>query len=212
MAFAKESTTTTGTGIVSLGGAMEHCDTFVNVFGSGNVCLYTIVDTTGTNWEFGKGTVTAGSPATLSRTKAYSSSNNNALVNFAAGTKCVFAYSGTDLLSSMNIALKTGAFAADSAGGGVSVVEKGKFDSQNTTGGFVNQIIYTVNSANVQATSTIIVSITRNANSTVGGIVQTYVAGAENIVAGVSFDIRIIRRNGTAIANNEGMTVNYIIL
>jgi hypothetical protein len=43
------------------------------------------------NWEVGVGTVTAGTPNTLSRTTVYSNSaGTTALINFAAGTKTVF--------------------------------------------------------------------------------------------------------------------------
>jgi hypothetical protein len=82
----KETTTTTGTGTVTLAGAATGFQTFAAV-GNGNSTYYTIED--GTDWEVGIGTYTT-SGTTLSRTTVISSSNAGSLVNFAAGTKNVF--------------------------------------------------------------------------------------------------------------------------
>lgn len=84
----KETTTTTGTGTVDLGGAATGFQGFVAGIGDGNTCNYCITD--GTDWEIGVGTVTNGSPDTLSRDTILSSSNAGAAVNFAAGSKDVF--------------------------------------------------------------------------------------------------------------------------
>lgn len=82
----KETTTTTGTGTVTLAGAATGFQTFAAV-GNGNSTYYTIED--GTNWEVGVGTYTS-SGTTLSRTTVISSSNAGSLVNFSAGSKNVF--------------------------------------------------------------------------------------------------------------------------
>lgn len=84
----KETTTTTGTGTVTLLGASTGYQSFAAV-GNGNVTYYTIADQTGGNWEVGLGTYTS-SGTTLSRTTVLSSSNSGSLVNFGAGTKDVF--------------------------------------------------------------------------------------------------------------------------
>lgn len=86
----KESTTTTGTGTVNLGGAAAGFQTFVSGIGTANQCYYAIVQQVPGDWEVGIGTVTSGSPDTLSRTTVYASSNSGSLVNFGAGTKDVF--------------------------------------------------------------------------------------------------------------------------
>ena len=82
----QETTTTTGTGTVTLAGAVSGFQSFSSV-GDGNSTYYTIAG--GTEWEVGIGTYTA-SGTTLSRTTVISSSNSGSLVTFSAGTKNVF--------------------------------------------------------------------------------------------------------------------------
>ena len=87
----KETTTTTGTGTVNLGGAATGgFITFVSGIGTGNRCYYCIQLTSANEWEVGIGTVTSGVPDTLTRTTVLASSNAGALVSFSAGTKDVF--------------------------------------------------------------------------------------------------------------------------
>ena len=82
----KETSTTTGTGTLTLGGAATGYQTFGTAIGSGNTCYYAI--TLDSAWEVGLGTVGTG---TLSRDTVLASSNSGSLVNFGAGTKEVFA-------------------------------------------------------------------------------------------------------------------------
>jgi hypothetical protein len=82
----QETTTTTGTGTVTLAGAATGYQSFAAV-GDGNSTYYTIAG--GSEWEVGIGTYTA-SGTTLSRTTVISSSNAGSLVTFSAGTKNVF--------------------------------------------------------------------------------------------------------------------------
>jgi hypothetical protein len=84
----KETTTTTGTGTVTLLGASTGFQSFAAV-GNANTTYYTITAQTGTEWEVGIGTYTS-SGTTLSRTTVLSSSNGGSLVDFTAGTKDVF--------------------------------------------------------------------------------------------------------------------------
>lgn len=86
----KETTTSTGTGTINLGGAQTGYRTFVSGIGTTNQTDYVIADQNGANWEVGAGVVTSGSPDTLTRATVYASSNAGALVNFTAGTKDVF--------------------------------------------------------------------------------------------------------------------------
>jgi len=82
----QETTTTTGTGTITLGGATIGYQSF-SAIGNANTTYYNITD--GTNWEVGIGTYTS-SGTTLSRDTVLSSSNSGSLVNFPAGSKNVF--------------------------------------------------------------------------------------------------------------------------
>ena len=84
----RESSTTTGTGSIALGGAVTGYQTFGSVLTTGDTTYYTIADQGGANWEVGIGTFT--SPSTLARTTILSSSNGGSIVTFTAGTKDVF--------------------------------------------------------------------------------------------------------------------------
>lgn len=86
----KETSTTTGTGTLSLAGAVANFVGFVAAIGTGNTCYYAIVHQSAAEWEVGIGQVTDATPDTLSRTTVLASSNAGALVNFSAGIKDVF--------------------------------------------------------------------------------------------------------------------------
>ena len=86
----KETSTTTGTGTLSLAGAETGYEGFVAGIGTGNTTYYAIELNSAGEWEVGIGTVTDATPDTLSRDTVISSSNGDALVNFSAGTKNVF--------------------------------------------------------------------------------------------------------------------------
>ena len=84
----KETTTTAGTGTVTLAGAAAGFQSFAAI-GNGNSTYYVITDPATGDWEVGIGTYTS-SGTTLSRTTVLSSSNSGSLVTFAAGSKDVF--------------------------------------------------------------------------------------------------------------------------
>lgn len=84
----RESTTTTGTSAISLGGTSTSFQTFSSNMSNGDTTHYAIVHQTADEWEVGVGTWNTGN--TLTRTTVLSSSNSNAAVSFASGTKDVF--------------------------------------------------------------------------------------------------------------------------
>ena len=84
----QETTATTGTGTLTLGGAVLGFQTFAAI-GNGNTTYYAINDPIAGDWEVGIGTYTS-SGTTLSRDTVLSSSNGGSLVPFASGTKNVF--------------------------------------------------------------------------------------------------------------------------
>jgi hypothetical protein len=86
----KETTTTTGTGTITLLGAATGFQSFA-VIGNGNLTYYTIAGQTVNEWEVGVGTYTS-SGTTLARTTvlANSSGTQPSALSFSAGTKDVF--------------------------------------------------------------------------------------------------------------------------
>ncbi len=127
----QETATTTGTGDITLAGAVTGFSTFASRYSTGDTLYYGINECTsgGTPtgaWEIGLGTYSAAN--TLTRTTVLASSNSDALVSFAAGDKRVFvtmtALQGTRIFSGEGYAkylaaslepdaiesLKTGAF------------------------------------------------------------------------------------------------------
>jgi hypothetical protein len=86
----KETTTTAGTGTVTLLGASTGFQSFA-VIGDANTTFYTIASQTGNEWEVGIGTYTS-SGTTLARTTVLSNSSATqpSALNFSAGTKDVF--------------------------------------------------------------------------------------------------------------------------
>ncbi len=84
----RETSTTTGTGTITLNGAVSNFQSFTAI-GDGNTTFYTITLDSAGEWEVGIGTYTA-SGTTLSRDIVLESSNSGSLVPFSAGTKTVF--------------------------------------------------------------------------------------------------------------------------
>jgi hypothetical protein len=82
----KESSSSSGTGSLTLGGAFPGYQTFNAAITTGSTVYYTIHNLTAgsdTEWEVGVGTFT--SPATLSRDTVFSSSTGSSKVNFTSG-------------------------------------------------------------------------------------------------------------------------------
>jgi hypothetical protein len=84
----RETTTTAGTGTITLAGAVSGYQAF-SAIGNTNTTYYTIAGQGTSEWEVGIGTYTL-SGTTLSRTTVLSSSNAGSIVTFSAGTKDVF--------------------------------------------------------------------------------------------------------------------------
>ena len=83
----KDTTTTTGTGTVTLSGTAPTGYQNFAVIGNGNTTYYTIAG--GSEWEVGVGTYATSGP-TLARTTVLASTNGGNAVSFSAGTKDVF--------------------------------------------------------------------------------------------------------------------------
>ena len=85
----RETTSTTGTGAVTLGGAVGGFQTFAAGIGNSNTTYYAISINTENEWEVGLGTLN-GDSSTLTRTTVLESSNSDSAVDFSAGTKEIF--------------------------------------------------------------------------------------------------------------------------
>ena len=105
----KETTTTMGTGTVTLAGASTGFQSFA-VIGDANTTYYTIAGQAGNEWEVGIGTYTS-SGTTLARTTVLSNSSGTqpSALNFSAGTKDVFVTYPAE-------------FSANAIGGGIGAV------------------------------------------------------------------------------------------
>jgi len=84
----RETTTSTGTGTITLAGAVTGFQTFAAI-GNANTTYCTIAGQGTSEWEVGIGTYTS-SGTTLARNTVLASSNSGSLVNFSSGTKDVF--------------------------------------------------------------------------------------------------------------------------
>lgn len=189
-----ETTTTTGTGALSLAGALTGFRTFVAGVGGGNVCYYAIVHRTSGEWEVGYGTLTAGVPDTLSRTTVLASSNGNALVNFSTGTKDVFVTAPasrtpladpvsliTTLLGGLNV---PGAVTLSSTLA-VDGVVKGL-----NTGATYTGLIQALGGGSVQL-------LPDNNGVVAIGITQTSGANVGDLIIGGASAYRVVRKEGT---------------
>ena len=83
----KETTTTTGTGTYTLGGAVTGFETFTANLSNSDTTYYACTDNT--DFEVGIGTFTA-SGTTLARTTILASSNSNNAVSWSSGTRTIF--------------------------------------------------------------------------------------------------------------------------
>lgn len=111
----KETTDTTGTGTLDLNGAPTGFRGFGDEFTTGNDEIsYLIVDDPDnpTEYEYGKGTFTSGTPDTFARDTVEGSSNAGNKVSFTAGTKTIVA---TPTAEDMNRVLGAGAWGRKSA-------------------------------------------------------------------------------------------------
>jgi hypothetical protein len=193
----QETTSTTGTGPFTLGGAVPNYRTFNTGIGANNTTFYTAADST--NFEVGVGTVGSGG-TTLSRDTVLASSNAGALVNFSAGVKTLFSdYPATNAV----FRLQSGLLNVDM---GALVGTKAQFNTSCTDGDFVyvnDSPTFGATITTGQGVSTGDCAIELGGNRTGDG--ASYIDF--HATAGSDFDARIIRSagvNGTFIVSNTG--------
>jgi hypothetical protein len=107
----KETTATTGTGDITLAGAVDGFQTFGAVLANADTTYYAISHRDANEWEVGLGTYNS-TAGTIARTTVLESSNSGSAVSFTSGTKDIFitlpaekavALDSSDVLSVGNI-------------------------------------------------------------------------------------------------------------
>ena len=151
----RETTTTTGTGTINLGGAVTNFETFAANLSNSDTTYYAIVDNTNGDFEVGLGTFSTGSPNTLARTTPISSSNSNSAVNFGSGTKDVFITTPASKMAFLN------ASGSLISSGGTSLMEVAN-DTTPQLGGDLD-----VNSNGIVSTSNGNIALTPNGTGVV---------------------------------------------
>lgn len=132
----KETSTTTGTGSVTLAGSVTGFRTFASVFSVSDTMYYVIdgVNADGSSsgqWEVGLGTLSGAT--TLARTRVIASSNAGSAVNFSAGTKYVYHTIAAESVIASGVTLSaTGAITALSIAGGTVTSSTPVLDATQT--------------------------------------------------------------------------------
>jgi len=176
----QETTTTAGTGTVTLLGAVTGYQSFA-VVGNANTTYYCIAGLGTAEWEVGIGTYTL-SGTTLARTTVLASSNSGSLVSFSAGTKSVFVTYPAE--KSVNL---------DASGNATALGTPASFVGTNITGtaagltsGAVTNGVYTTGSYSNPAW------ITALANSKITGL-----GSAALLTAGAALGVATLDGGGT---------------
>lgn len=214
----KETTTTTGTGTITLAGAVGGFQSF-SVIGDGNSTYYAIVGPT--EWEVGVGTYTA-SGTTLSRDTVLESSNANALVNFSAGEKEVFVTYPADKSSVTYTSVKTGAYTAGFSEGVLTDTTSSAFTITLPASPFVGAQVVVVDTTGTWGTNNLTVG--RN-GATIAGVAEDLVCDVNNIsvqlvYSGTTWEVYsqlgafsgdAVTLNGTQTLTNKTLTDPAII-
>jgi hypothetical protein len=174
----KETSTTTGTGTLTLAGATTGYQSFSTAIGNTNTTYYTISTPTGSEWEVGIGTVAAG---TLARTSILASSNGGSAVNFSAGVKDVFGTypAGKAVYSDIESDITINTLRVGLGGGAVAT---------NTAVGFQAINASATGTSNVAVGYQAVLNTTSGANNTGIGTfaLQANTTGAGNVGVGRS--------------------------
>ena len=211
----QETTTTSGTGSVTLLGAVSGFQSFA-VVGNGNTTYYTITD--GAAWEVGLGTYSTSGP-TLARTTVLSNSNGNtSQITLSGGLAQVFvtypAEKSVNLNSSGNVtalgtissgtwqgttlAVGYGGTGVTASSGANSVVLRDA--NENTS---LNNIFRNITSTVSAAGTTVLTAASSYTQVLTGTTTQTYqLPDATTLTSGASFQFNNNSTGALSIVNN----------
>ena len=177
----RETTTTTGSGTLTLDGAVTGFQGFL-ALGNGNTTYYTIQGTT--QWEVGIGTYTAG---TLSRDTVISSSAGGSKLTLTDGTKDVFVTLPAEKLV-ISVAGRTGEVSLSNTDiSGLGTMSTQNANAVAITGGTAS--LTSLTTATIQATNSAGLSLKNSAGTTQ---INMGAGGGDNLSLNVSTNI-----NGT---------------
>jgi len=198
----RESTITSGTGTLTLDGAIIGFQSF-SVIGDSNTTYYAIVDVSTGAWEVGVGTYTAAGP-TLSRDSVLESSNSGNLVNFTDNIKDVFctypaeqAVTLTDVQTLTNKTLTSPAINTATITGGT--VSTATLSNNTISGGTINNTTIGASSATT-GTFTTLTATADSAFTSTGALVISKGTTAERPGAPAASMLRF----NTSTAEFEG--------
>jgi hypothetical protein len=212
----QETTTTSGTGSVTLLGAVSGFQSFA-VVGNTNTTYYTITD--GAQWEVGIGTYSTSGP-TLARTTVLSNSNGNTTpITLSGGTAQVFvtytAEKSVNLDASDNVTplgtIASGTWQGTTVGvsyGGTGVTASSGANSvvlrdanQNTS---LNNIFRNITSTVSAAGTTVLTAASSYTQVLTGTTTQTYqLPDATTLTNGASFQFNNNSTGALSIVNNS---------
>ena len=193
----KETTTTTGTGTLTLGGAVTGFETFAAGIGNSNTTYYAVILPGSAEFEVGLGTLSSDS-STIARTTIISSSNSDSAVNFSAGTKNIFctipASKSVFLDASGNVSV-----GADLSVGDDLTIEGGLIDLRSNSGS-ASQIKFYCEVSNAHAQT-----LTAQAHSVGASNTLTLPAGSSSTLVSESHTQTLTNKTLTTPVVNAGV-------
>ena len=188
----KETSTTAGNGVFTLGGAATGFQSFA-IVGNGNTTYYCIAGQGTSEWEVGIGTyASAGTTLTRTTVLSNSSATQPSALSFAAGTKDVFVTYPSE--KSVNL---------DASGNATALGTPVAFTGTNITGtatAFTASNVTTNANLTGEATSSGSNAVTLTNSAVIGKVITGYVSGAGAVAATDTLLQAIQKLNGNTAA------------